>query len=488
MWPAYFPRKKRERRLAYLTDILNEDAEVEGYNIWAEPIEVDPEWRRWEVHSYEELKARIIESGLEVHVFSLFGKNGLVWMLEAVKDPLTKCHLANSSKSVIMLTVKSGTNHHRSGKITVCKSWGWQQSPDRVYLTALRNIYDQFDYGTHPTPGSLGRNSLMWIIGHTTRKKYSRPPQMLRDRLFKYGSGGRADDFHLYEQYDVAYEADFDNHYAEQALWGVPTDGILRFGQRDVWSDDLTQLEEYALAFVQCKITIPEGNVKKFSPFYTREGGQLRWQTEPGTYYGYFFSPVIVACLKNGYTVEIGSGWAWRTLDKFLVPWILEALKLRREFQELGMELEAELTKGFIVATFGGFGMRPYSLELIHKDDKKEEDERYLDLNANPFYGEDPYTEYFIRRVDTPDANHLTQVLYYIICRANLKLFEYCVAEEELGNIVISTNFDAAVTTLPSITRPPGMKHKIHRNYVQDALRSYHSDLGGKHPGKKREA
>lgn len=497
MWPPYFPKKKRERGLAALVPVYDQDTLLWGVHVTQKNgVETD-------IFSWQELVSYSLLYNLDCYVYKLLGKNGFPFFAQALGDERCEAHIANSSKTVTMLSVR-GERGRQVKFITSCV-WGWRKQPTVDFLKALGHIFDEFDYGVYPSPGSLGQNSLKMMLApallgyerdedgieravYEKPHRYSRPSAMLRQRLIDYASGGRADDFANHQQeYETVYETDFDNHHANQALQGVPVDGYETFGLVGVWKNNLQRLGEYALAYVECRVTIPEGNVRKISPFYTRHSdGQLWWETDPGVYYGWYFSPMISEMVKAGYEVEIGYGWGWRELSKFLVPLIERAIALRTSFKKRGMELESDLTKSLIVATLGSFGTQPYRLKLVSKQERQDGDERFLDLDAKPCEG--LLTPYYLRRIEEPDAPHLTQVLYAIVMFANVELYKLMLAEEANGNEVLWSNYDAIITEGPPTIALVRKKLKVLHKFRSLGKRSYNDSKGGKHPGVKQAA
>lgn len=489
MWPDFFPRKKRERLIAWLILLAGTKTyEVRVENGWV-----------FFVHDWAEMRGLALQLRLDVYTWKLLK---FAYLDDAVHDAKARVHIINSSKQIGSITIYGDRN--AQAKILSCSSWGWREEPTEFFVKALRLIFDTFDYGTHPSPGSLGQNALKTMLRPAPGEiphRYSRPSSMLRHRLFEYGSGGRSDDFHLYEEYDVVYEQDFDNHYANMALKGVPVDGYERFGLAGFPDTDLEIMGEYRLCYVECWITVQRDNIRKFSPFYIRNGGQLSWCTNPGTYHGYYWSPTIKACLDAGYEVEIGAGWGWRTLDQFLEPLILAAIGLREYFKAMAaialeedreedyrlFSLCADMTKGLIVSTLGRFGMRDYRLELVPEEAYQDGDEPMLDMEYVPAKHGSPTTGYYLHRVEEPDANHLTQILYYIISQANLALYKRCLEEEENGNTVIMTNYDALICTGPPTVSMVGLKQKTHHRLRNIKKRSYDSNEASIHPGRPRQ-
>jgi hypothetical protein len=473
MWPDFFPRTKRDRLIAFIVPMGNTAYEIRCVNDWI-----------FFAHSYGELKSIMLEFKLELYTFKL---RKFIWLKDAINDINSTVSLANSSKQIVSISIKGKKN--RQVKIVSTAGWGYNKEPDMKFLGALATIFTDFDYGIHPSQGSLGQNALKAMLYPGKDKplhRYSRPADMLRRKLIDFGSGGRADDFSLYEEYEVAYENDFNNHYAEQAKLGVPVDGYERFGLTGVPSDDLSVLGEFRLSYVECWITIPDGSIRKFSPFYIRGDDGLQWATLPGRYHGYYFSPVVKAILDAGYRVEIGAGWGWSTLDKFLVPFIEKAIALREKYKAEGNELCAQLVKGMIVATLGRFGMRPYRLELVDKEHKQDEDEMFLAHDYVPAVDGSPTTGLYIHKVVEMDSPNLTQVLYWIISQANLALYYRCLAEEESGNTVIMTNFDALILEQPSILDQQGLKQKTYKKLRPLGRRSFKHADGQVTPGVKR--
>ena len=474
MWPDYFPREKRERLLAYLIPMGTTGYEIWCYNDWI-----------FFAHSWQELKDIAIANHLEIHMYQV---RKFLWIKDVLKDDYATVSLINSSKQISTINAKG--RHNRQFKIVSTVGWGYHKEPNIMYLTTLMDIYEEFGQGVHPSQGSLGQNVLKAMLypgEGQPMHRYSRPADMLRRRLIEHGSGGRADDFSLYEEYEVAYEDDFNNFYAEQAKLGVPVDGYERFGMAGLPSDDIQILGEFRLSYVECWVTIPDGCIRKFSPFFIRGRDGLEWATKPGIYHSYYWSPVVKAILEAGYTVRIGAGWGWQTLDKFLVPFIELAIAIREKFKAQGKEFHAQLTKGVIVATLGRFGMRPYRLELVDKEHHLPTDEMFLAMDYVPARDGSPTTGMYIRKIEEPDSPNLTQVLYWIISQANLALYYRCLAEEEAGNTVIMTNFDALILEQPSKLNMQGLKEKTYKKLRPLGRRSFKHADGQVTPGVKHD-
>ncbi len=496
MWPSYFPRKKRERGLAFLSwsgagSVDRGECRITHMNGAMDAI-----------HSWEELVSYQFHYSTDLYIYKMVGKNGFPFFHEAVAQSLViregcttpdvQIHIANSSKTVTMISVRGPKN--KQVKIVSTSVWGFRREPTLAFLQALWHIFEAFDYGVHPSPASLGQATIRHSMveqaemGGEKPRRFSRPSAMLRDRLLLYGSGGRADDFAEHTaEYPIVYETDFDNHYANQALMGVPVDGYETFGLLGCFTDNLEYLGEFALAYVECKVTIPEGLPRrKISPFYTRHDDHLLyWETEPGAYYGWFFTPMIAQMVKVGYTVERGYGWGWRELSKFLVPFIEHAVACRSACKARGMELESDLIKGVIVGALGSFGTQPWRYVLVGKDEEQEGDEMFLDLEAKPCDGLS--TPYYLRRVEEPDAPHLTQILYAVVMWANVELYKLALLEEEQGNTVLMTNYDAVFTTDAATVAQVKRKVKQLHNFRSLGKRSYTHSQGRITPGVRHQ-
>ena len=342
-WPDFFPRKPRERTLAYLIDncltIRQPDGSPSSFTI----------------EDYEHLKGLMFHFNLDVYVWRFVGKNGLLWFGEIMGDEKATINMANSSKTISSISLKGPRN--RVVKILSTSTWGWRKEPTIDFLNALYNVFQAFDYGVHPSPGSLGTNGVKTTLAKT-QTRYTRPGNVLRRELFQFGSGGRADEFNDPQEYADAYQFDFDNHYATVAQEGIPAARPQIEGRLGIWCTP-DKIEGFATAFCQVRVTIH--NILDVAPFYVRDKhGGLHWIKEPGVYEWWMWKEMIQCCIDAGCTVEVGYCYCWKELDYFLNPFIEGALEIRNYFKSKGMKLEEKMTKSAVVATFGSFGMRPF--------------------------------------------------------------------------------------------------------------------------------
>lgn len=461
LWPEFFPRQKRERVLSFLDGayLVSIDGEI------------------WKIESYLQLKEIAIENRLEIYVQKFLGDGGFVYFREAVDDNAV-VNIANSSQTITSIVLIGARN--RQAKIVSCGAWGWRRRPDMNFLNSLKSIFDMFDYGIHPSPGSLGTNGVRQTIADTTRNRYKRPGNKLRKVLFEYGFGGRADDFSEDTEYPFAYEFDFDSHYANVALGGVPVDEAETIGLYGIFRENIDFLSEYKTCLCECKVTVRDKLV--VSPIYIRgKDGKLQWVTEPGEYYGYYWTEMIRTMVQSGCKVEVGVAWCWKELDKFLNTFIEKALKLRNICKEKGLKVEEGIVKHVIVSTFGSFGMRPFRYRLVTSEQKQDGDEPFLNLDNSAAEGLS--TGYFIREEKIENSPKLTQVMYYIIMLGAVEIYKRLIEEMYAGNILIASNYDAVTTVLPPMANTSGGKVKQYRKYKQLGLRSYKHAEGEVRPG-----
>lgn len=342
-WPDFFPRNKRERTLAYLSNgvltIRGADGSPTTQIVW----------------DYEHLKMLMFDNNIDVYVWKFVGKNGLPYFGEIMGDERATINMANSSKTITSISIKGPRN--RVVKILSTSTWGWRKEPTMVFLNALWNVFDAFDYGVHPSPGSLGTNGVKSTLAET-QTRYTRPGNVLRRELFKFGSGGRADEFNEPGEYEDAYQFDFDNHYATVAQEGVPAQRPQIVGRRGVWKPT-SAIDPFTTAFCQVKVIVPTG--VKVPPFYIREkSGHLKWVNEPGIYEWWMWKEMIECAVDAGCEVWVGYCYCWKELEYFLNPFIEGALEIRDYFKSKSMKLEEKMTKSAVVAMFGSFGMRPF--------------------------------------------------------------------------------------------------------------------------------
>lgn len=481
-WPRYFPTSKRERELAFAIPLYDEREEtIEGYRV------LDRRERWYCATSLAELQAIAVNNNFDIYLSKLYGTRGFVWLREAINSGTFTAFIANSSRQLVQLSFRHG---RKTYKFIAVGNWGSNAIISLDFLNALYNVQEAYGHGIFASPASLGHAGLLASMQANKVGRVHRPSHMLREKLRKYSSGGRADDFHLASMYDVAYEADFDNSYGTQASLGVPSSRLGKvycIGMEDVYNNTLEVLSAYhaACGFCQAQITIPDGFGGKFSPFYTRRSDEsLEWTTEPGTYTGYWWSDMLRRCEEIGFSVQLGKCWLWTELDPFMADWVQGLIRLRQYFKQQFMDTEEKIVKGIIVSAIGRFGISNETLTLQTQETRKEGDTRWLDLNASEF--EPMVTPYYVRSVTDYNANHLSQVASYIIMKNNLALYDKALSEELAGNTVISTNYDALYLEQYPLTGTTGMKVKTHKHFQQLGLRSHRSNLETKRPGVER--
>ena len=437
-WPSYYRDKKRHRTLAFLSPQYDNEENVIAYYVYTENHDT------YFVDSLESLLDLAFKESLDIYVHRISVKrktNDFIWLKESESMGATII-IPHSSGIISNITYKRS---NKVAKVIATCAWGYKHPPSMSFLLALRHIFDYIDIGEYPSQGSLGQELMIEWHRLQGKKRYHRPNHHLRHKLFSDGSGGRRDDFDLSCDLDLEYQSDINNSYAAQASSGVPVDTCETIRLINWYTEDLSELQEYKVSFCQARITIPDGSREKFGPFYTRsEFGKLSWQSKPGVYYGWWWSPMLKRCVDVGYKVEIGFCYCWRDLDRFLELWADNLIEARQHFSHEGMTLEEDLCKGIIVSAIGYFAMRDEKQILVGREHKQEGDEPYLDLLAE--CDESMITDYFIRTIQTPNSNQLTQVAYYVIMKNNIELYDRALAEEAAGNYVISTYYDMVAT------------------------------------------
>lgn len=442
VWPPYYPSKLRDRTLAFILPVYDNDTEL----IVAYTLVMEDKTRHI-VSTLDELLRLGFTFNLDIYTVRLFGKRGFIWFRDAIQIG-AEAILTQSSHTVSMISFKGRLyNSRRVLKVISVRSWGYTELPSSEFIDALRNVFNEYKHGVYPSAASLGHVAMVMWHKKQGKKRYHRPSVPLRHKLMTKGSGGRKDDFGLFEQVGQEYISDINNSYAAQSIAGVPVSGCEHVGMGDMWSSDLTQLEEYKACFMQARITITPDNIRKFSPFYIRdEHNQLRWQNKPGVYVGWWWSKMIVRCLQAGYKVEMGFAYCWRDLDTFLAAWVYEIVGMREHFKELGLELEEQLSKRIIVSAIGCFAIHD-TKSVIVAARLSPDDEPFLDLEVEGY--ESMRTPYFIHVVINLNDYHLTQVAYFIIMCNNIELYDRCIAEELAGNMVLRTYYDMVATRDP---------------------------------------
>lgn len=498
-WPKHFYSSQRVRSLAYLQPLYDEKEEsVNGYRI----INSDREWHV--VTTLDRLIEYVVSNNCDLYTSKLYSNkgNGFIWLNEILSREECTGYIANSSKQLVTLSYKVG---RRKLKIINASNWLSGAMVNDTFIEAIRSVHKAANaismVGTYASPSSLGHALLLDSMYKQRIGKIYRPSNALRNRIRQYSSGGRADDFTLEKEYHNVFERDRDNSYANTIINGendnpgVPTGRIgesFTVGLEHDYSLSLSDIREWqgkGTSFCQARIDIPSGNKRKLSPFYVRGSeGLLTWQNEPGSYVGYWWCPMLERCIDVGYNVRIAKAWIWTELDQFMTQWVYDLINLRNQFPK--KSLEEQLVKGIIVASIGRFGMSNETQTLVTAQNKQENDENWLDLQAGS--GESLQTPYFVHTEVDNNANHLNQIASYIIMCNNVALTDEMMLEEMNGNPVLASNFDAYYTQHRSTLATPNWKEKEYASWRPQGRRTYDGVLPdgtyvGKHPGRKKQ-
>lgn len=175
----------------------------------------------------------------------------------------------------------------------------WDDRPTPEFLKVMESLYAHIGLGMAPTPGSLGRLTMM--VMYSKLPRHTSLSLGCEDYFHNHGFGGMAMT-ELYGHVDrgslvdrsMAYVFKWDRHPAGTAEYFTPG----------------SDLDEYATYFAHCYVTIHTELALGLFPI-RNENGRVSYPTLPGTYETYLWMEQIQQAEQNGCSVFTLEGYGW---------------------------------------------------------------------------------------------------------------------------------------------------------------------------------
>lgn len=348
-------------------------------------------------------------------------------------------------------------------RLEEANAWG-AESASRQFLQTLTILYRLLGVGAYPTPGALGMSVMETCYLDAGHPRQSRPSVALRQALLDGRIGGRNDWTDSDETFDRVWECDQRNAYCSAAALPLPVGGVVRFLDGETRVGDDTYPTWYGLC------TVVNSTRKANSPILERSNvGRLTPFTRVGCIDVWLWKEEAEEAVKNGQTVIVQEGWAWRTLAPVLRPWAekmhLARLTAARECPEV-----EQMVKMCIVAAIGRHGCRPERRSVVPVGRAEDGDQVLTDTLDGQWAS---HTESEI------DAPWNTAWHDYIVMMIRLANYRLQVAETERGNVVLNSNVDAVYfLERPAVAHQPDVlggwriraKHHVAFPYARGLL------------------
>ncbi len=459
LYPAYIEEQFRERNLAYYADnsITTEQGIV------------------YTIPDFSTLLTTIFEHNL------------LTFMLQLPTFPYIEQVIQYGGKVLcsedgkpLGIRIKGGKNTARW--IVSASGWGC----DRLsveWLQLLRQVYQTAQVGTPATPGALGqamfRQSFKQSHGDNWRQhRHRRPSGPIANKIREESSGARSEVFQLGVVFDVAYENDQHNGYGAALAAPQPT------GKTFSITGKVAQ--NYPFYFVKCEVMIHHDMV--IGPFPVRVGDKRNrhpvFPCDRGVYVTWLWNREIETTRREGCSVKIISGFAWREATYDFAPFVEAVAQLR----DTAPHEVRPFLKLALVAAVGRLGMPSERYSLVAGRDRIVGDTPVCD--AGIAY------DWWIHQEHDSYPQSMPHMFSHTLMLCRLSLFEMAkrCMQQELN--VIATNTDAVITEKRDATLQVKGEHvetgewtalELH-NVIVKANRHLDSDEKSVHPGvpKKR--
>lgn len=460
-WPQFYEREPRNRVLCYIENgkIITENGE------------------EYEPKDYEDFKRYLVENSCDCYVSdlrSVAGFAGSASFLTLALKYSDEVHMSSRGK-IVGITLKRGRNKRFLGP---ANNWAGEYNPSRAFLQRMRAFFDYVGVGTYASEAATGQAMQRSILSQYKRPRFPRPTAWCRADILDGMTGARVDT--IVEEnilFDYLYEIDLTNAYASMSRW-LPNGHEIAIPRPDNGIFDLN----FATFYAQATVTVTSD--VKFGPLHVRqENDLLHYPSSAGEVFsGWFWKEELEEAVRIGWRVEINGkrAWGWRSMTLVLLPWANKVDELRRTAPEQHIK---QKVKQMIVASLGRQGMQPYKFKMIPIREATKED-------VPMWGGEEADTVGAMRKVYEPNAYHMNHWYSYIIMRCRNVLYRRMLEEEESGNNVVASNYDAIYLTQPTLLavngEMGGWKQDELTNVRIPAPRWIDSDQKVRHPGEPR--
>ena len=340
LWPEYKQFDKDYKKLFMLIgkEIIDEHGVTEHVESWKDVIHF--------VTTHNAL----------LYTQSLTNEYHFPWLFEAVANEHTKV-LCNQKGAPISVRI------HQRKTYWVIRASVWGFDCDARFLTGMQEFFHYVGAGTFTTPSSLGHFLMKKMYAEfgfpqqTSLSKYCE--LFLREHL----TGGMVQSPCVGNEYEELIELDKSSAYlAHWTVHPMGTGVAFRNGHCD-------QFETW---FALCEIEIHHDLA--LGPFPVRQvKSRVIYPTLKGTYYAYLWKEQAMDCHSSGCSVRVHSGYGWRKMESYQVPWAQQAYWLRKN---ASTEFNERCCKAIAVAGIGHHSMRRERYYLAYEDMSKND--RYL--------------------------------------------------------------------------------------------------------------
>lgn len=425
MFPDYFPKQFRDRRLVY----------VETYN-----TVVDEYQKRYTINTPEALVDYLFDTN-SILFLDTFGNDALPFIDFFVDNSLHKvlCNVTGTPSSI-----RINKGHEARWVVSAPTIWGEYVSDE--FLITMRKLFRHCAVGVRPTPSSVGTSLLRAIWKLSGFSKQTAPNVFVQEYLHAHGYGGRCDTPGKGKSYKSLLELDMSSAYLAHFL-KLPGGTAYGFTGNRCW--------QFATFFAECKVTIYSELALGPFPVKMRED-VIVYPTLPGIYFTHLWREQIEECLLAGCDVEVKGGVGWRYITDVTDYWCEHMYWLKTLAPTYDVET---MVKKTIVSTIGRFGTRGVYYHLVGESlaDPSMPAEITDDMQPRAHYvmPERDYT--------SPSMVHWFN---YCIMQCALTLYRFALPYAEQGRLVM-TNYDAVLVVERDETHRYIEKHTLASKSVQ---------------------
>ncbi len=325
----------------------------------------------------------------------------------------------------------------KCGYLVPAKTWLWEDDVDSILIENMVRLFSLCGR-TSSTLASLSEKLLRATLPQ--KLFISRPSIALRRDILNNNSGGRIDKA-IPRWYRKAYVYDENKSYLDKSQW-VPSPFIAPVLRTNPTIDQALEYPTgwWKCTLVACFTEIPPIQIDGESPVPGLVFTKWLWTGE------------LLDCLEAGYQfIEIKSGYGFREMSSFLVPWADFLWELFEHSKDEHPHIQ-KMIKGMMVGLFGRMLRQPETLKLIpYKEAKAGID---ISLMLNWKSGEDKmFSDWAIHPELDNMSTALCQVGSYVVAEGRRKNYHMMLRERQLGNTIISGYIDSFYTEHPLIQK-----------------------------------
>lgn len=372
---------------------------------------------------------------------------------------------------------------YKNYKRWLVRSQVWNDDATPQFTESLHNTFGYIGTGVKPSPSSVGRETMRKVWKDNRLGRYTNVSIACEDYLHDNCLGGIAVTPGIFRFTDEAILLDMKSAYPKH-LRKLPC------GAASYYVDG-SYLQYELIWFAKCIVTIPRTlplgpfPVRQLVPSHPVE--KIQYPTDPGVYETYLWSFQAEDCKRAGCTVDVISGYGWRSVTDDPQQWVDYMYELR---QSAPSDDIMRHTKHITNATIGSMGMG----RLLHVLTTE-----YTDGDKVCFNEEGLPIELFVHPKYVGDSSLMPHWMYANIAYTNSAVYNFALPFAIEGrllmidydSIIVSGSVDTSLyhekRSSAGNAAPIGswLYTILHNCYIP-AARSYESDEEMKRPGVKR--